>query len=99
MILETSVGRIRWCVGSGVCHEATMLRAGARKEARERGRCRFSGFTNPACPLRVQRQMREQAYQRARSVLTQQMKIIEGRKFSVHAAFVSVASGQLRFLG
>jgi hypothetical protein len=54
---------------------------------------------NPACPLRVQRQMREQAYQRARSVLTQQMKIIEGRKFSVHAAFVSVESGQLGFLG
>jgi hypothetical protein len=47
----------------------------------------------------VQRQTREQAYQRVRSVLTQQVKIIEGEKFSVHAAFVSVVSGQLRFLG
>jgi hypothetical protein len=47
----------------------------------------------------VQRQTREQAYQRVRSVFTQQVKTIEGRKLSVHAAFVSVASGQLRFLG
>ena len=79
--------------------EATRRQAGACNEARVRSRCRFSGFTNPACPLRVQRQTREQAYQRVCSVFTQQVKTIEGRKFSVHAAFVSVASGQLRFLG
>ena len=46
-----------------------------------------------------QRQAREQACQRVRNVLTQQVKIIEGREFSVHAAFESVESGQLRFLG
>jgi hypothetical protein len=34
--LETAVGRARWCVGSGGCREATTLRAGARKEARQR---------------------------------------------------------------
>ena len=79
--------------------EATTQRVGTRKKARVRSRCRFSGFTNPACPLRVQRQTREQAYQRVRSVLIQQMKTIEGRNLSVHAAFESVVSGQLRFLG
>ena len=79
--------------------EATTQRVGTRKKARVRSRCRFSGFTNPACPLRVQRQTREQAYQRVRSVFTQQVKTIEGRKLSVHAAFESVESGQLRFLG
>ncbi|MHB1084255.1 MAG: type II toxin-antitoxin system RelE/ParE family toxin [Thiobacillus sp.] len=34
-----------------------------------------------------------------RSAITQQVKAIEGRKFSVHAAFAGVESGQLRFLG
>ncbi len=55
------------------------------KEARERSRCRASGFTNPACPLRVQRQVREQTCQRVRSGLTQQVTASEVKKFSVHA--------------
>ncbi len=36
---------------------------------------RASGFTNPTCPLRVQRQAHEQASHRARSALTRQAKI------------------------
>ena len=77
-------------IGVPLWGEATTQRVRTRKEVR---------VTNPACPLRVQRQAREQACQRVRNVLTQQVKIIEGREFSVHAAFESVESGQLRFLG
>lgn len=80
MILETVVGHTRGCVGSGVCHEATTPRAGARKEAR-------------------QRQAHEQACHRVRSGLTHQVNGIEGTKSCIHAAFVRMMSGQLRFLG
>jgi hypothetical protein len=34
-----------------------------------------------------------------RSGLTQKVNLIEGKKSSIHAAFLKVASGQLRFLG
>ncbi len=34
--LEAAVERTRWCVRSGVWREATTLRAGARKEERQR---------------------------------------------------------------
>ena len=71
----------------------------ACNEARERSRCRFSGFTNPAYPLRVQRQARDQACQRVRSGVTRQVNPIEGGKLSIHAVFLEVASGQLPFLG
>jgi len=67
------------CVWLGVCREATTLRAGARKEAR-------------------QRQTHEQAYQRVCSGLTQKVNVIEGKKSSIHAEFLKVTSGQLRFL-
>ena len=56
-------------------------------------------FTNPAYPLRVQRQARDQACQRVRSGLTQMMRVIEGDESSIHAEFHEVISGQLRFLG
>ena len=46
--------------------------------SRERSRCRFSGFTNPAYPLRVQRQAHEQACHRACSGVTQRVNMIEG---------------------
>ena len=72
---------------------------GVGKEERERSRCRFSGFTNPAYPLRVQRQARDQACQRVRSGLTQMVWAIEGDESSIHAEFHKVISGQLRFLG
>jgi hypothetical protein len=35
MILETTVGRARWCVWASVCREATTPQAGACKEARQ----------------------------------------------------------------
>ncbi len=79
-LLETAVGRARWCVGSRGCREATTPQAGACKEAR-------------------QRQVREPAYQRVRSALTQQVKTRQGRKASFHAVFARVERGQLRFLG
>jgi hypothetical protein len=34
-----------------------------------------------------------------RSALTQWVNVIEGKKSSIHAAFLKVTSGQLRFLG
>jgi hypothetical protein len=46
-----------------------------------------------------QRQAHEQAYQRVRSGATQTVNVIEGKKSSIHAAFLKVTSGQLRFLG
>jgi hypothetical protein len=51
---------------------------------------RWSGFTAKACALRVQRQAREQACQRVCSGLTQQVKAIERRIFSVHATFTKI---------
>lgn len=37
--------------------------------------------------------------QRVRSGVTRKVKVIGGIKLSIHAAFVDVMSGQLRFLG
>ena len=65
----------------------------------ERGCCRFSGFTNPAYPLRVQRQARDQTRQRVRSDVTQMVRLIEGDESSIHVALMMEMSGQLRFLG
>jgi hypothetical protein len=59
----------------------------------------MSGCTNPACPLRVQRQAREQACHRARSGPTQVVSVIESRKSTIHAVVTMAMSGQLRFLG
>jgi len=90
--LETAAGRARLCGWAGVCREATRRQAGACNEARERSRCRFSGFTNPAYPLREQRQARDQTYpeghkyQRVRSAVTQHVNVSVGRKLSIHAA-------------
>ncbi len=97
--LETVVGRARWCVWAGDCSEARRRQAGACNDERERSRCRFSGFTNPAYPLRVQRQARGQAYQRVRSGLNLMVNMIEGEKANIHAECHTFISGQLRFLG
>ncbi len=99
MILETVVGRARWCVWARGCREARRRQAGACNDERqrqahdqtcqrvrsgERGCCRFSGFTTPAYPLRV---------------LTLTENRIEGIKANIHVEFHKVMSGQLRFLG
>jgi hypothetical protein len=55
--------------------------------------------TNPAYSLRVQRQARDQAYQRARSGLNLMVNMIEGEKANIHAECHTFISGQLRFLG
>jgi len=54
----------------GVWRDATTPHAGACKEEQERSRCRFSGITNPAYPLRVQSQAPARTCQRVRSGLT-----------------------------
>jgi hypothetical protein len=60
--------RVAWRLTIGRRPCRTALRAGSVRPARRCmgcciwGCCRFSGFTNPACPLRGQRQAREPAY-------------------------------------
>jgi len=66
-ILETVVGRARWRVQASGWREATILPTGVGKAERERSRYRFSGFTNSACPLRVQRKALAWTCQRVRS--------------------------------
>jgi hypothetical protein len=52
-----------------------------------------------ACNDERQRQARGRTCQRVRSGVTHGVNVIEGMKLSMHAAFVDVMSGQLRFLG
>ena len=52
-----------------------------------------------ACNEERQRQAHAQTYQRVRSALTKMVKVIEGKKVNIHAAFLEFKSGQLRFLG
>jgi len=61
----------------------------AFKEAQEWSRCRVSGFTNPACPLRMQKQAREQACLRTRSGLIDRVNGIVGTVPCIHAAVMS----------
>jgi len=61
-------------------------KAQACKEAQERSRCRVSAFTNPACPLRVQKQARELACLRTLSGLTDRVNGIVGTEPCIHAA-------------
>jgi hypothetical protein len=65
------------------------------------GRSGYGATTRQAtaCKEEQRRQRARGRPDRVRSVLTQEVKVIEARKINVHANLVKIRSGQLPFLG